>query len=109
MPRMIACLRVPRKPIHVGVKTLLIHSGCANPRALAFSLMVAGTSHHRVGSAAAADLLKAMRYHPERLVEQAELMVREHGRVVFLRPGLWHEGLAKGIASVLMSKTGSAC
>lgn len=83
VPRRIACLHVPCKSVHVGVKTLLIHSGCAHPQALAYAVTVAGASHHRVCSGVAADLLKAMRYHPERLVNQAELMVRELGRVDF--------------------------
>lgn len=83
VPRRIACLHVPCKSVHVGVKTLLIHSGCAHPQALAYAVTVAGASHHRVCSGVAADLLKAMRYHPERLVKQAELMVRELGRVDF--------------------------
>lgn len=54
--QMIACLHVPCQPIHVGIKELLIHSGCAHPQALAYSLTVAGTSQHRVCLAAWADL-----------------------------------------------------
>lgn len=93
VPQMIARLHAPSKPVRDGVKALLIRIGRAHPQALVYPLTVAAKSQHRVRSAAAADVLMAMRIHSERLVEQAELVSRELIRVAILWHELWHEGL----------------
>lgn len=93
VPQMIARLHAPSKPVRDGVKALLIRIGRAHPQALVYPLTVAAKSQHRVRSAAAAEVLMAMRIHSERLVEQAELVSRELIRVAILWHELWHEGL----------------
>eukprot|EP00168_Porphyra_purpurea_P002178 TRINITY_DN1254_c0_g1_i5.p1 TRINITY_DN1254_c0_g1~~TRINITY_DN1254_c0_g1_i5.p1 ORF type:complete len:2806 (-),score=579.71 TRINITY_DN1254_c0_g1_i5:1523-9940(-) len=93
VPQMIARLHAPTKQVRDGVKELLIRIGRAHPQALVYPLTVAAKSQHRVRSAAAAEVLTAMRIHSERLVEQAELVSRELIRVAILWHELWHDGL----------------
>ncbi|OSX78492.1 hypothetical protein BU14_0107s0001 [Porphyra umbilicalis] len=93
VPQMIARLHASTRQVRDGVKELLIRVGRAHPQALVYPLTVAAKSQHPVRSAAAAEVLTAMRIHSERLVEQAELVSRELVRVAILWHELWHEGL----------------
>jgi FKBP12-rapamycin complex-associated protein len=93
IPQLIARINQSSKQVRHAVHVLLCEVGRAHPQALVYPLTVSMKSEVHSRSEAAHGIMKNMRQHSPKLVEQAELVSTELVRIAVLWHEQWYEAL----------------